>query len=506
MSDSQPVIVVRRKKVVAAHGHSSAWKIAFADFAVAMMAFFLVLWLTESTSLEEQKAISGYFTDPVGFEEGGQKYIIDLGGSGDKILGKADEVERATVEEAKSVIDAETVQALAAEIENQQFQELAEEIREVIKTTEALKPLEEQVQLSVTKEGLQIQILDQEFRPMFDSGSDEIKEHASDILSTLGQTIAKLPNRISIAGHTDASGFAGRRDYSNWELSSERANAARRVLQRNGVREDQVTRVVGKGSSSLYLPEEPLNPINRRISILVLSKQSEEDLKEQFEGLQGPGIDMGNVTDDPELNHTEKTETPSEISEDLVDGVSEGEDGESGITDGADEFDFTSELEEQGLEDNGLDGAAVDVGEGEAAEQLGSEPGSADADVFSFDDAQVTTPEPSAPLSSDTFSFESNAEEAEGQGAVSTATSENDAGSSATGGSASEAFDFDFDSTGSEVDSADAPEAQASQPREASAPEEIPGRASPQPLEDLQPTEADLPVIVEPEETPWWEQ
>lgn len=494
MSNSQPVIIVRRKKVVAAHGYSSAWKIAFADFAVAMMAFFLVLWLTESTSLEEQQAISGYFTDPVGFEDGGQKYIIDLGGSGDKVLAKADEVQRATVEEAKSVIDAETVQALAAEIENQQFQELAEEIREVIKTTEALKPLEEQVQLSVTKEGLQIQILDQESRPMFDSGSDEIKNHASDILSTLGQTIAKLPNRISIAGHTDASGFAGRRDYSNWELSSERANAARRVLQRNGVREKQVTRVVGKGSSSLYLPEDPFNPINRRISILVLSKQSEEDLKEQFEGLQAPGVKMDNFKSDPELGHTKQSELPESFAEQDDNDVDAAPDSA---------FDFESVSVPP---DASSSEAADSTNEFENTpnDNVTADPTevSAGFDSFSFDDEDEAPGTSGATSDVDDFSFDSPAALDRGAGgSVST--------EGAGAASAVDTFDFESPAAESEPRPASADSGVAEDSAATSQPER-PSEPSPsgerQSEEALQPTASDLPVIVTPEEKPWWEQ
>ncbi|MEJ2754397.1 MAG: flagellar motor protein MotB [Gammaproteobacteria bacterium] len=307
MTDA-PVIVVRRKKVVAGGSHGSAWKIAFADFAMAMMAFFLVLWLTESTSLEEQMAISGYFTDPVGFKEGGQKYIIDLGGSGDQTLdGKA--VELVTVEDAEKIIDVDTVEALAREIERKRFEQLAESIRDMIQSNETLEPYNDQIELTVTKEGLQIQILDQESRPMFDSGSDEIRGHAEEILAALAKTIGTLPNSISISGHTDASGFLGRRDYSNWELSADRANAARRVLEWNGVRTDQVMRVVGKGSSTLYLPDEPMNPINRRITILVLSQKREEGLKELFGDMQKQNIEVNdfNPSASPEEGEQQTT-------------------------------------------------------------------------------------------------------------------------------------------------------------------------------------------------------
>jgi len=295
VSETKPTVIVRRKKVVVAHGHNSAWKIAFADFATAMMAFFLVLWLTEATTLEEQRAISSYFIDPVGFEEGGHRYIVDFGAQ----EGRRDNDQVATIDEAQKIIDAQTVEQLAHELEQQQFDQLANKIQSMIMVNDALGPYQEQVDISVTPEGLQIQILDQEKRPMFDKGSEKLNPHFVEILGALALTIQDLPNRISISGHTDASTFVGRQNYSNWELSSERANAARRVLQNNGIDEAQIARVVGMGSSNLYLPDDPLNPVNRRISILVLSKSHEEKLQslERGEQSQSPELKLQPAVD-----------------------------------------------------------------------------------------------------------------------------------------------------------------------------------------------------------------
>jgi chemotaxis protein MotB len=485
VSDERPVIVVKRKKVVAAHGHSSAWKIAFADFAVAMMAFFLVLWLTEATSLEEQKAISGYFSDPVGFKEGGQKYIIDLGGSGDKVIGENNSVEKVTFGEAKGGIDAATVKALAAEIELQQFEALAAEIRSVIRADETLKVLEDQVELSVTNEGLQIQILDKESRPMFGSGSDRVAEHAKAILSTVGKTIAKLPNRISIAGHTDAINFTARRNYSNWELSADRANAARRVLQASGVREDQVTRVVGKGSSSLYLPEDPLNPINRRISILVLSKQREEDLKARFGGVQDPAVDTENFLQNPEPNQMpdQSSDSPNKPISPVQPAAGElGQQTEFGF----DSFDASGGAETQAFEQNIITKQNNITEQNNTTDEINitEEPVST---VFDFDSPQA-------------FDGLQRPQPGDGrqilEGLVTPITPEQSS-SSPTGGAAS--FDFDpvqANSSGEEGAASLGSESSADAEDEA---------IGPTVDETLLPTAEDMPTIVEPEEKPWWE-
>ncbi len=292
MENNQQPIIIRKRKSKKQHAHNSAWKIAFADFATAMMALFLVLWLVDATSIEEKKAISNYFSDPIGFKEGGSRYIIDLGGSGDKSLPGQAASETLNQDDVKKVIDSETVENLAKEIEQKKFEELAKQFKNKIEQDQALEAYKDQVQMNITEEGLKIQIMDKEFRPMFDSGSDEIKAHTTAILKELARNISQLPNKISISGHTDATGFGSRKDYSNWELSTDRANAARRVLTEYGVREQQLERVVGKGSSSLYKPSEPTDPINRRISILILSKNQEQELEERFKKYREQDLDV----------------------------------------------------------------------------------------------------------------------------------------------------------------------------------------------------------------------
>ncbi|MBA56557.1 MAG: motility protein MotB [Pseudomonadales bacterium] len=285
-SGDKPVIVRRVKKVQRGH-HGGAWKVAFADFATAMMAFFLVLWLLEATSEEEKAAISGYFSDPTAFTEGGSPYVIDLGGGlkDDQYSGESNvETPDTKIQDKGIVLTEDTVQDLAARIESRKFQELKKTLETRIEQDPTLRKYRDQIIMDVTKDGLQIQIVDAKSRPMFDSGSDEIKPYMNEILHALAGTISSVPNGLSITGHTDAEAFTERSDYSNWELSADRANAARRALLKNGVGEKQMAQVVGLASSMLYDKDDPKNPINRRISILVMSERSEAKLKQQQEG------------------------------------------------------------------------------------------------------------------------------------------------------------------------------------------------------------------------------
>lgn len=282
-SGDRPLVIKRVKKVVQGH-HGGAWKVAFADFATAMMAFFLVLWLMEATSVEEKMAISGYFSDPSAFTEGGSPYVIDLGGGlkDDQTSGESNvEVPDSSIHQKGIVVDEDTVQDLAAQIESRKFQELKKSLETRIQKNPNLKKYKDQIILDVTKDGLQIQIVDAKSRPMFDSGSDVIKPYMNDILSALAETIDGVPNRLSISGHTDALVFTERGDYSNWELSADRANSARRALLNNGLGKKRLAQIVGLADSSLYDKSKPDSPINRRISILVMSEQSEKKWMQQ---------------------------------------------------------------------------------------------------------------------------------------------------------------------------------------------------------------------------------
>ncbi len=276
MIEDQPPIIVKRVRKVH-KGHGGAWKVAFADFATAMMAFFLVLWLSESTSKEQQAAIAGYFTDPVGFVDGGTPNVIDLGGS--VTVTVVDDVGKTPENQPEIVLEEETVQDIAAQIEQRKLATLMKEIVDRINSSPKLKGFKDQLIIDITDEGLRIQIVDKSRRPMFDSGDDELKPYFEDILFELATAIATVENKVSISGHTDGAPFIGREDFSNWELSADRANAARRALVGGGLPDYQVSRVVGLASSVLYDEENPLNPVNRRISIIVLNKKTQEEIE-----------------------------------------------------------------------------------------------------------------------------------------------------------------------------------------------------------------------------------
>ncbi|TWC41331.1 chemotaxis protein MotB [Pseudomonas sp. SJZ079] len=288
MENNQPIIVKRVKKVAAGH-HGGAWKIAFADFATAMMAFFLVLWLMSAATPEQKKLISGYFKDPIGFSESASPYVIDLGGSPspapDRTLNPDVEAQPDSGQPDIDQLEADPQQAerIAEQLERERLELLLQELQTKVEENPQLQRFKDQILFDITQDGLRIQIVDAENRPMFDSGSAHLQPYFEDILLALSDTIRAVPNKISISGHTDAKPFAGRGDFGNWELSADRANAARRVLVAGGYDEEQVARVVGYASSALFDRENPLNPVNRRIDITVLTKKAQRAI----EGEQG---------------------------------------------------------------------------------------------------------------------------------------------------------------------------------------------------------------------------
>jgi chemotaxis protein MotB len=297
MENNQPIIVKRVKKVAGGH-HGGAWKIAFADFATAMMAFFLVMWLMSAATPEQKKLISGYFQDPVGFSESASPYVIDLGGSPtpspDRTLNPE---EQAPADQAPSDMDLTQVESLAEEIERERLELLLQELQNKVEENPQLQNFKDQILFEITQDGLRIQIMDAENRPMFASGSAQLRPYFEDILLALTDTIVAVPNKISISGHTDAQPFAGRGGYGNWELSADRANAARRVLVAGGYDDGKVARVVGYASSALFDRDNPLNPINRRIDIVVLTKKAQRAI----EGEQGGGSDDASTERPPML-------------------------------------------------------------------------------------------------------------------------------------------------------------------------------------------------------------
>ncbi|MDG1582567.1 flagellar motor protein MotB [Pseudomonas sp. GOM6] len=294
MENNQPILVKRVKKVAGGH-HGGAWKIAFADFATAMMAFFLVMWLMSSATPEQKKAISGYFQDPIGFTESASPYVIDLGGTPTPAPDRTLNPEmKDAPDAAESAVDAESDQeasvnkeqaeSLAEQIERERLELLLQELQTKVDENPQLQKFKDQILFEITQDGLRIQIMDAENRPMFDIGSARLQPYFEDILLILAETIKEVPNKISVSGHTDAKPFAGTGEFGNWELSANRANAARRTLVAGGYPDDNVARVVGYASSALFDRNDPFNPVNRRIDIIVLTKRAQRAIEGEQDG------------------------------------------------------------------------------------------------------------------------------------------------------------------------------------------------------------------------------
>lgn len=324
LSDNTPIIIKRGKRRRHEH-HGGAWKVAFADFAIAMMAFFLVLWLSEAATDTQKAAISGYFDDPVAFNDRASVFVIDMEGAAlQKEEGQSKENQDdpndlnriSTKEELKGLISADAVQSLAQQIEQQRFDQLMKEMQARIDQSPELSEYKDQILMSVTPEGLLIQIVDKKLRPMFDSGSARLKPNIYIILRGVADLINSIPNKISISGHTDAIEFEGRRNFTNWELSSERANAARRALVQSGMNGQQVAEVVGLASSQLLDRDKPQDPINRRISILALSKKSQAQLDQRLGG-ETINSDGEKVTISTEPKETPVTELPEAVQDEI---------------------------------------------------------------------------------------------------------------------------------------------------------------------------------------------
>lgn len=284
--EEQPIII-KRKKVVAAGHHGGSWKVAFADFATAMMAFFLVLWLTATASPEQKKAVEGYFRDPVGFTEGGSPNPVDLEGSASVVNEASPDIESSQIQ-----IEDEIVDELSETLEQRRMEQLFQELKERIDENETLQEFKDQLLIDITDEGLRIQIVDRSGRPMFDSGRAELKYYSQDILFELAKTLGSVNNKLSITGHTDSTPFSGRPGYTNWELSADRANTARRALVAGGVRQQQIARVVGLSDSVLFDRQDPDAPVNRRISIIVLNKKTVDNIQSSAGQADEPLIDL----------------------------------------------------------------------------------------------------------------------------------------------------------------------------------------------------------------------
>ena len=276
----QPIIVKRIKK--GGHGHhGGAWKIAYADFVTAMMAFFLLMWLLGSTTEGDKKGIADYFNSPLkvalmgGSGSGDSSHVINGGGL--DLSRQGGQTKAGDHEPTRKTINLQAFRAAQRRAELERLQGLKNQLEGRLSSDEKLAALKSQLRLDMTADGLRIQIVDEQQRPMFASGSAVLQPHMRELLRLIGEVLGEVPNRLTLEGHTDAAPFSGGvLGYSNWELSADRANASRRELVAGGLPDERVLRVQGLASSMLLKPDEPLDPGNRRISIIVMNRDAED--------------------------------------------------------------------------------------------------------------------------------------------------------------------------------------------------------------------------------------
>ena len=277
----QPIIIKRVKK--GGHGHhGGAWKIAYADFVTAMMAFFLLMWLLGSTSEGDKKGIADYFASPLkiallasGSGAGDASHVVK--GGGEDMTRSTGQVKRGDIDSKRKTVNLQALKAEQVRAEIARLEQLKGKIEQKIEQNPKLAALKSQIRLDMTADGLRIQIVDENQRPMFASGSAVVQPYMRELLREIGTVLAEVPNRLTLEGHTDAAPFAGGAlGYGNWELSADRANASRRELSAGGLPEDRMLRVQGLAASLPFEPKDPLAATNRRISIIVMNREAED--------------------------------------------------------------------------------------------------------------------------------------------------------------------------------------------------------------------------------------
>ena len=307
-SEGRPVFVVKRRKRGGGEHHGGVWKIAYADFVTAMMAFFLVMWIVTAVNKQERAAIFNYFKNPslqpghsVRAAEGpmgpggASTSPINLGGGLDAVQSRANQViYLESPAPARSAVPTgeerhpdtssrarqpslNSARKQVTSADHRRLESLMAQLRKAENRSQALKPFKNQLLLDITPRGVRIQIVDAKNRPMFDLGSAKLRSYTRRILQTLAPYLNSVPNQISIIGHTDAHNYPRHARYTNWELSADRANAARRALVEGGLDPGKVARVVGLASTVLFDRANPYSPVNRRISIIVMTRKEAED-------------------------------------------------------------------------------------------------------------------------------------------------------------------------------------------------------------------------------------
>jgi chemotaxis protein MotB len=317
----QPIIVKKIKKGSHA-AHGGAWKIAYADFVTAMMAFFLLMWLLGSTSEGDKKGIADYFQSPLkvallnGGSGSGDSSSL-LKGGGQDLTRSSGQVKRGDVTAPRNTINLQALRQEQRAAEAAQLQALSQQVAAEFKNNEKLAKYASQIKLDMTRDGLRIQIVDAMARPMFDSGSALVKPGLRELLRVIGGVLAEVPNRLTVEGHTDALPFAGGdRGYSNWELSADRANASRRELVAGGLTEQRVLRVIGLASSQPFDHQNPNEPQSRRIAIIVMNRDAEE----RFYRPAAERLDPAAPEDAQTTAAATRPEKPASVSSPVVTG------------------------------------------------------------------------------------------------------------------------------------------------------------------------------------------
>ncbi|WP_312550550.1 flagellar motor protein MotB [Massilia sp.] len=290
----RPIIVKRIKKTAGGH-HGGAWKIAYADFVTAMMAFFLLMWLLGSTSKGDLEGISDFFKNPLkvamsgGSGSGDSSSVIKGGGT--DLTRRNGQVKHGETPPEHKTYDLNAAKAALERAEGERLRTLKTKIESIIEANPTLKKYKNQLLLDITSEGLRIQIVDEQNRPMFALAKAQLQPYTRDILEVLGMVLNDVPNRIGLSGHTDSTPYYSDAGYSNWELSADRANASRRAMVVGGLADEKILRVVGLAAAAPLDRADPFNPINRRISIIVMNKRTEDAVMRDAATLDVPAED-----------------------------------------------------------------------------------------------------------------------------------------------------------------------------------------------------------------------